>query len=259
MLKESQLEMIFLLEEATPGIANALRRTMLADVPTMAIDYVIIFENTSLLFDEQLAHILGQIPLTTDLEKYNLPEECSCNGAGCPLCTTTLTLEVKAEDEPITVYSRNLKPQDPDIKPVYPDIPIIKLNKGQRITLQAVAKLGTGAKHAKWQPLTTIGYKYYPTLQLSAECDLCGDCVERCPRGALRIEGNKLVLDPISCNICKLCVEECKKEALKVAGDPTRFIFKLKSSGSLSCREIVKEAINIIIKKVTHVEENLSS
>ncbi|MEM3652853.1 MAG: hypothetical protein QXL21_06985, partial [Nitrososphaerales archaeon] len=64
--------------------ANAVRRFALSEVPVMAIDDVVILENTSILYDEVLAHRLGLIPIYTDLTRYTLPEECDCKSElGC--------------------------------------------------------------------------------------------------------------------------------------------------------------------------------
>ncbi|MFB6076551.1 MAG: DNA-directed RNA polymerase subunit D, partial [Candidatus Nanohaloarchaea archaeon] len=49
----------FDIEDASPAFANALRRTMIGDVPTLAIETVTVTENNSGLFDEILAHRLG--------------------------------------------------------------------------------------------------------------------------------------------------------------------------------------------------------
>ncbi|MEQ2249992.1 DNA-directed RNA polymerases I and III subunit RPAC1 [Ilyodon furcidens] len=48
------------------AIANAFRRILLAEVPTMAIEKVFIYNNTSIVQDEVLAHRLGLIPIKAD-------------------------------------------------------------------------------------------------------------------------------------------------------------------------------------------------
>jgi len=66
------------IEGADSAFMNSLRRIILSEVPAMAIDEVVVIENSSMLHDEILAHRLGLIPLKTDLDSYNLHEECSC-------------------------------------------------------------------------------------------------------------------------------------------------------------------------------------
>ncbi|KAK3113363.1 DNA-directed RNA polymerase core subunit rpc40 [Teratosphaeriaceae sp. CCFEE 6253] len=48
------------------SIANGFRRILMAELPTLAIEDVFIFDNTSIIQDEVLAHRLGLIPLTSD-------------------------------------------------------------------------------------------------------------------------------------------------------------------------------------------------
>lgn len=56
----------FVLKGTDPSVANALRRTILVGVPTIAIDLVEIENNTTVLNDEFIAHRLGLIPLISN-------------------------------------------------------------------------------------------------------------------------------------------------------------------------------------------------
>lgn len=51
-------------------LINALRRTMLDDVPTMAVDKVLMFQNTSVLNDEVLVHRLGLVPIAANPDLF---------------------------------------------------------------------------------------------------------------------------------------------------------------------------------------------
>jgi len=130
--------------------ANAFRRVIISQVPVMAVDKITFFDNTSAMCDEVLAHRIGLIPLKTP-SGYKLPEECECGGKGCSMCTARFLLKVKGSNPPKTVYSKDLKPSDLNVVPVYKNIPIIKLADGQKIELEASAVLGRGKKHIKWQ------------------------------------------------------------------------------------------------------------
>ena len=57
------------------ALANALRRILLAEVPTMAIERVLLFQNTSIIQDEVLAHRLGLIPIACDPRQFQYVRE----------------------------------------------------------------------------------------------------------------------------------------------------------------------------------------
>jgi DNA-directed RNA polymerase subunit D len=141
------------LEGIDRSYANAVRRFCIAEVPSMAIDDVVILENSSVLYDEILAHRLGMMPIKTDLERYNLPDECDCgNPMGCHKCRVLFVLDAKGKEKVSTVQSGDLVSEDREIRPVSETIPLVKLAPGQSVKLEAYARLGRGKEHAKWQP-----------------------------------------------------------------------------------------------------------
>ncbi|EFX60618.1 hypothetical protein DAPPUDRAFT_71222, partial [Daphnia pulex] len=66
IVRMENMEMEFDLIGVDPAIPNAFRRILLSDIPTMAFDKVFMFNNTSIIQDEVLAHRLGLIPLKAD-------------------------------------------------------------------------------------------------------------------------------------------------------------------------------------------------
>jgi len=262
VLEKDDRNMRLLIRGVDAPFVNALRRNVLAEVPCMAIDEVVIIENSSVLHDEVIAHRLGLIPLKTDLDSYNLPEECPCKSEfGCNLCRVTLTLDQEAKEGTITVYSGELASENPNIVPVSDKIPIIKLTKGQKLKLEAYARLGKGKKHAKWQPVSTGAYKYLPQVKIdAARCDACGKCVEICPRKVLEKSGGKIeVRDLLACTLCQDCVDVCPKEppAIEIGWEKNAFIFNLESTGALPPERIMTEAVKILDKELEEFAKQL--
>lgn len=250
----------FVISGITPTFANTLRRIAMSNVPTMAIDEVIIIENTTPLYDEIISHRLGLLPLKTDLESYVLPEECTCGGQGCTSCEVSLTLEKSGELEVETVYSSDLMSQDPKIVPVHPNIPVLKMAKDQKIFLEAIARLGHGLRHAKWQPVSTVAYKYFPNVRFNQNCTYCNDCVIACPPGIIKIEDEKIdVTNELDCTLCNQCVDVCEVDAVTVSTTGEEFIFTIESTGSLGVKNILKKSLELLKKKAeefkVHVDE----
>src|SRR3989344_3451312 len=98
MLDQKENELIFMIEGINNAIANTIRRTVISEVPTLAIDEIEFIKNQTPLYDEILAHRIGLIPIKTDLRAYSLKEEATGKA------TTELKLILKAKG-PKTVYS----------------------------------------------------------------------------------------------------------------------------------------------------------
>jgi len=236
-------------------LMNALRRIMLAEVPSMAIDEVVVIENSSLLHDEILAHRLGLIPLKTDLDAYNLPEDCPCHSEfGCNLCRASLTLDVEATDGVKTVYSGDLIPENPEIRPVSDGIPIVRLAPGQRIRLESYARLGKGVSHAKWQPVSLCAYRYLPRVKIDeSRCNSCGKCVKVCSKRVFVKVGDKMETRNLTdCILCQDCVNACPpdRQAIEIAWDEDAFIFNVESTGALPVERILLEGLKVINEKI---------
>jgi DNA-directed RNA polymerase subunit D len=258
IIELSERKARFVLSGVSTSFANALRRSVLAEVPVLAIDDVNVYENTSVLFDEQLALRLGMIPLKTDVKLYTLPEECTCKGAGCPSCQVSLTLSAEG---PKVVYSGEISvSNDPQVHPAADStIPVVELKEKHKVVVEAIARLGTGKNHTRWQAGVASGYKNMPVVTIG-DCDNCGKCVEVCPRHILRLNGNKVkVKDIIECSMCRLCEEACDMDSIKVSSDPESFVMTFESTGALTATELALEAANSIKKRAEQLGEILGA
>lgn len=151
--KGNVLELEF--TNTTAPYMNTLRRLIINDVPTLAIELVEFSKNTGIMYDEMVAHRFGLVPLATPIGDYALPsqEEMKSHEFSAK-SSVTGTLKVSG---PCTVYAKDLKFKDAKVKPIFPDTPIAKLLEGQEIELSAIAVLGQGKTHVKWSP----GHAYY--------------------------------------------------------------------------------------------------
>ena len=119
--------------------ANALRRICLNGIPIFAIDTVDMIENSSVLADEGISHTLGMVPLKTEA---NESDESNSR--------VMLVLDSGNTEVVKTVTTAELESKDQVVKPISKQIPIVHLAPGQRIKLEAYARLGRGTEHAKW-------------------------------------------------------------------------------------------------------------
>jgi len=261
VLEKDETSMRLVIRGTDVPLMNALRRIVISEVPSMVIDEIVIVENSSMLQDEVIAHRMGLIPLKTDLDSYNLPEECPCKSEfGCNLCRVTLALDVEAKGEARTVYSGDLVSENPNVVPVSDKIPILKLAREQKIKLEAYVRLGKGKNHAKWQPVSMCAYKYYPSIEVTKGCTACGKCVDICPRRVLVNKDGKIeVGDLISCTLCQDCVKACPETpaAIRAVGEDNAFVFSLESTSALPPERILTEANKILDKQLKELENEI--
>ncbi|KAH3766414.1 RNA polymerase II core subunit [Pelomyxa schiedti] len=288
--------MTFMLANADTSMANALRRVMIAEVPTIAIDLVNIIENSSVLCDEFIAHRLGLIPLVSRaVDRLLYTRDCTTCVDHCQLCSVTFTLDVECQgDIPYQVTSNDLHSNHREVSPVQsldtrpgaaqdaepPGILIVKLKRGQRLHLEAIAKKGTGKEHAKWSPTCCVTYQFQPDLHWNHALinqmtdQQREDLKASCPTKALGVpsqggsEYGQLNFDPIEatntdrhCMFCDECVHYCdligKVGALKVSQKTDKFLFTLETTGALSPEEVLLAALQVLKNKLETVKASL--
>lgn len=243
VLSKSNKKMKFIID-CNAAFANALRRIMMSEIPTMAIEFVDFEENNSGLFDEIIAHRLGLIPLTFP-STYNLSRDCKCKNKGCSRCEVTLSLEKKG---PCIVKSSDMKTTDKAVKPTDPDIPIVELLENQKIKLQAIAQLGLGTEHKKWQA-AAVGYRNLPIVRLDSTKD-ASKALEACPAKVFEKKGDKIrIANSSNCILCMRCTEV--SDAVHVSADETSFLFDMQSVSGLTAKEILEKSLTILEDKAT--------
>jgi len=282
----------FTLTQTDASIANALRRVMIAEVPTMAIDKVEFLQNTTVLHDDFIAHRLGLIPLTSHWAGFNVtgegrnpPEkdfqynrDCSCN-AYCPSCTAVFELDVKCEGEERKVTTADLKPEYEGSKCQVAcaedeHILLVKMRRGQHLRLRVYAQKGIGKEHAKWSPVCTACFAYEPEVELNQKVyatlteDQRDAFVNACSHKLTKPYAEEerpyacVQTDEASaCMVCLDCVGQAREyPALARVGEKKGlFNFTVESTGALPPEQIVLRGVEALRRKLDDVTANLRS
>ncbi|RZC66936.1 hypothetical protein C5167_010631 [Papaver somniferum] len=275
----------FELRETDVSVANALRRIMIAEVPTIAIELVEIEVNSTVLNDEFLAHRLGLIPLTSDKAMgMRFSRDCdACDGDGqCEYCSVEFHLSVRCDqDQTLDVTSADLLTADPNVIPVdvanaarstsfdsaeNKGIIIVKLRRGQELRLRAIARKGIGKDHAKWSPTATVTFMYEPDIHINEDMmatltlEEKQSWVESSPTKVFDIDPNTqqvIVVDPEAYTyddeVIKKAEAMGKPGLVEITGREDSFIFTVESTGAVKASQIVLNAIEVLKQKLDAV------
>lgn len=298
VLRLTDDEIEFVLTKADVSMANALRRVMLSEVPTMAIDKVEIISNTTVLHDDFLAHRLGLVPLTSEHANFSYNGEspftynrdCGCM-LTCPRCTVNFELDVSVkEDETVFVTTRDLKSDqenrssvavgrsrddmdvDDESSAANGHILLVKMRKGQELKLRAAAQMGIGKEHAKWNPCCTAVFTYEPEVDLNKQvyarmtAEQRRDFVDACPKKKPKSDERPYdAVETDEASACMVCID-CRKSVqedfhnlAKVREKPDHFRFVVESTGALRPEQIVERAIQVLLAKLETIRANLQS
>eukprot|EP01095_Lingulamoeba_sp_RSL-Kostka_P004088 TRINITY_DN1517_c0_g2_i1.p1 TRINITY_DN1517_c0_g2~~TRINITY_DN1517_c0_g2_i1.p1 ORF type:complete len:319 (+),score=85.06 TRINITY_DN1517_c0_g2_i1:97-1053(+) len=285
----------FLLKNVDLSMANALRRIIIAEVPTMAIDLVEIEENSTCLHDEFIAHRLGLIPLTSEaVDRFEYSRDCTCDGTreseGCK-CSVWFDLHVRCTEDKDKFYvtSNDLQSKNRDVIPVsynesmiddygmdsqYSDndgIIIVSLKNGQELKITATAKKGIGKDHAKWSPASCCVFQVEPIITINKdelanlEDEQLHKWIDICPTKVFELQSSSYPrkiktnsLDCMYCNECTKYAEEIGRPNLvKIKQKEREFIFTVESTGAIKPDEIVLSAMNILSKKFSDLKSHI--
>ncbi|KAF4666310.1 DNA-directed RNA polymerase II subunit RPB3 [Perkinsus chesapeaki] len=225
----------FTMFNANQAIANALRRIMIAEVPTLAIDTVTIEENSSPLFDEFIAHRLGLLPINSkEVDSYSDPKDCQCYSS-CPNCTVKYTLDVIAEEHGVTDVTH--------------------------LDIQPVDQGGISRQQQLYEPVITIdrGIEYE---QLSVPQRKA--IVRSCPKKVLDLDAADRiqVVRKDLCDFCDECVTKAnfdfKARGMITVKQRTDVVhFTVESTGARPPEDIVMAAIKVFKEKWIRLYEDL--
>jgi len=171
----------YLVKETDRAAVNALRRTLMSDVPKMAITRTMFnqgttdddsgsgkMESTNVLPDEVIAHRLAMIPIPTNLEEFYFQDECpNCMNLpdkerGCQSCQIIYGVKARGTAEGVVVRAGDLDPITDDEYPIaerFHSIPITKVYEGQYFEVYGYAVLGRGRDHPKWSPVSAVTFE----------------------------------------------------------------------------------------------------
>eukprot|EP01128_Nolandella_sp_AFSM9_P009107 TRINITY_DN5744_c0_g1_i1.p1 TRINITY_DN5744_c0_g1~~TRINITY_DN5744_c0_g1_i1.p1 ORF type:complete len:356 (-),score=76.88 TRINITY_DN5744_c0_g1_i1:55-1122(-) len=274
-------EMVFDVIGLDAPMANALRRMMIAEVPTMAIETVYFSQNTSIMQDEVLAHRLGLVPIKvdprlftyftkggeftdTDTLLFELDVKCTRNEG---------TLNTDAEDVKYSnsvVLSGDLKWKGQGdgqsarmASLVHDDIILTQLRPGQAVVASCFCHKGVGRDHAKFSPVATASYRLLPDIEFKKP--ITGASAEKlvktCPMKVFDIEdigGTKTarVARADNCSICRECIRHDEwAPSIKLQRKKRHYIFSIESTGALLPQDIFTEAIKEFLAKISRLRE----
>lgn len=293
ILNPADDELVFELVGIDAPIANAIRRILLSEVPTIAIETVFVHDNSSIMPDEMLAHRMGLVPLNVDprrLEmrqskdskptskdtlKFRLRAQCTRNTSTAPKDNIAppdkLYLQSTVASGGITYVPFPAAAADLDQltdlglletpKPVHDDIVLVKMRPGQKVHLEMDAVKGIGRDHAKFSPVATASYRMLPEVKLKTKLDgsIAQQLVEKCPMNVFDIEdGCARVAQPRACTMCRECIREPEwNERVELSRKRDHFIFSVESTGALPGGTLVCEALSILSGKCRDVENAL--
>ncbi|KAH7916104.1 DNA-directed RNA polymerase [Hygrophoropsis aurantiaca] len=270
------------------SIANAFRRILIAEVPTVTVERVYVWDNTSVVVDEVLAQRIGLIPLNVDPSFMDMKE--SPSDQATDRNTLVFRLRVactrnknapKGSTNPNELYinsdvlSSHLEwvPQGEQMTvmasnppaPTNPNIVLAKLRPGQEIDMELHAIKGVGKDHAKFCPVATASYRLLPKIVLNPQKPVPPHLAEKFQKcfspGVIRVDPRTKA---ITVDEEKARNESMSREVyrhpefagcVQLARVRDHFLFNIESEGFYPPERLLPEAIAVMRGKIANIRK----
>ena len=266
-------ELHFKLSQVDTSMANAVRRIILSEVPTVGFrsephqkSTIVVHKNTCNLHNEILAHRISMIPIfIADVGKFDpkayrfvLKKK---NQTDRPITVTSQDFEVyHISDQEETQLSsqevQKLLPPDPLSKSY---IVICKLRpdpnseeEGEEVDIECTATISTGTENAHYSPVSKSIF-YNAVDQEAAQQELQKRLQQ------LQSSKSEAVSKKEIENMTRAFDQFDKYRYFKVDAEmePDEFMFEVESIGQMLPTEIVGKSLSLLISKLLDVKQHL--
>ena len=288
IIEENEEQIRILLTDTDRAFVNAIRRTLMAETPKMAIDKVRfemgtveqdgeVWETNGPLPDEMIAQRLAMIPIPTVHNEFYFQDECPecadlvARDRGCPLCTMIYTCKEFGTEGGRTITAGDMSYLGEarlNIPEKYRSIPLTKLSKGQMIEFYATAIMGRGNEHAKWSPVcgTTFTQRKIGVLNNKTKAKILWNLKLSIKAKDFDSDGRLEDLDKVDqltdeLNHVGAGTEESRdfKDAITLEDVPGEFILSFETDGSMTPRVAFEKAISELSGVFDEIKEDIAT
>ena len=288
ILEETENHVSLLLKETDRAFANAMRRTLMSNVPKMAIHRVRFelgtitdsqtgetYESIGALPDEVIAHRLAMVPIPTFHDEFCFLEDDPGNAGlpreewGTPASQIIYHCSARgtAEGHLVTAGDLNVLGEDKlQIPELYRDIPITKLFAGQYLEFYAYAVLGVGSDHTKWSPVSGVSFKSrkIATLEKPTKAKVLWDLdlsIKKSDFKNKKLEDvhmvEKLIEDMHHVGAGTARIDDFA-DAITLEDVPGEYLFSFDTDGSMTPRTAFEMACKSLSSRFSDILEQLS-
>ena len=134
-----------------------------------------------------------------------------------------------------------------------------------KLELEAYAQLSIGKEHAKFQAVSSVGYKPFPEITIDTKT--CKSCThdfaasKKCHMNLYRISDIPELIPEyyLKCSLCRACEIYCPNKSIKVDYKKDSFIFAVEGTGALPLSEVIAQTIKIFDEKWTEFMEKIEN